>query len=97
VTPDLSKPHQAAHDLAVVEMYLAVAKVRPRLAAKWIGEDLFRAAKPGRGAVPDAVAIDDGGLVRAFEYGSEHYDAARLEELDRRCSLELGFASFEVW
>jgi len=97
VAPDLSKPHQAAHDLAVVEMHLAVTRSRPRLAATWIGEDLFRTAKPGRGAVPDAVAIDDDGLVRAFDYGSEHYDAARLEELDRRCCLELRFSSFEVW
>ena len=97
VTPDLSKPHQAAHDLGAVEMHLAVAKTRPRLAAHWIGEDLFRAAKPGRGAVPDAVAIDEGGLVRAFEYGNENYGFARLEELDRRCCLELGFASLEVW
>jgi hypothetical protein len=58
---------------------------------------VFHTAKPSRGAVPGAVAIDDAGLVRAFDHGSEHYTAVKLEELDRRCCPELGLSSFEVW
>jgi hypothetical protein len=97
VMPDLSKPHQAGHDLGVVAMCLAVGKARPLLAAGWVGEDCFRAAKPGPGAVPDAVAIDEDGRVRAFEHANQHYTAARLEQLSRRCLDELGFCALEVW
>jgi hypothetical protein len=56
----------------MVVIYRAVASSRPWLAATWIDKDLFHTAKPSRGAVTGAVAIDDASLVRAFDHGSEH-------------------------
>jgi hypothetical protein len=96
VMPDLTKPFQAPHDVACVDMFLAVRSARPHLAESWFGEDYIRRALPGPGGVPDAVAIDADGSLRAFEYAGDSYDLGRLLSLDREC-LELGIFAWEAF
>jgi hypothetical protein len=95
-TPDLSKPGQASHDLAIVDMYLAATADRPALAAGWFGEDEIRRVLRGGDSYPDALVVKADGSLRAFELGGTTYTVRRLEECLLGCA-RLGILEWEVW
>lgn len=84
---------QMTHDLQVAEVYLRYrAEGVPNL--HWRSEDRLPAEWPLRQR-PDAVLVDDGGVIRrAIEYGGD-YAPSRLTELhDVFSSLDL---CYEIW
>lgn len=95
VTPDGSKPGQSSHDLAIVDMYLAVMTDRPALSASWFGEDEIRRVLRASDSYPDALVLMANGSLRAFELGGA-YPVRRLEKL--ALDLEqLGIFEWEIW
>jgi hypothetical protein len=96
VMPGAPKLHQAAHDVCTTDLYLAVWRNRPHLAATWLSEDAWRAQHPSKLGVPDAVAVDTDGTLRGFEYVTISYDIGRLEKFDRDCEA-LGIAAWEMF
>jgi hypothetical protein len=102
VMPHGSQTGFYAHLAVVTDMYLAVRRDRPHLAASWRVEGAYRAAHPGLGDLaPDAVAIDADGSPRAFKYGGSRTDQAWRrpdwpEVFNRTCE-ELGIFAWEIW
>jgi hypothetical protein len=102
VMPSGSKLSFYDHVLVVTDVYLAVRRDRPHLAASWLVEGAYRATKPGLGDVgPDAVAIDADGSRRAFKYGGSGTDQVWRapdwpERFNRSCE-ELGIFAWEIW
>ena len=93
VWPERSRPFQCAHDLQVVEAYIAIRELDPGRAESWIGEDCFRRERCIRGFVPDALTTARG-VVTAVEYGGA-YGPERLRRFKIACeSLSL---PFELW
>jgi hypothetical protein len=95
VSPDCSKPGQAFHDLAIVDMYIAATRSRPGLAAAWFGEDEIRRVLTGSDSFPDALVVGSNDSLRAFELGGA-YDVQRLEKFHLGCE-QLGIPEWEIW
>jgi hypothetical protein len=102
VLPDIALCALPDDDVCMTDVYIAVLKGRPQLAANWFSEDAYRAANPGLGnGVVDAVAIDADGSPRAFKYvGISPHEAWRgpgwVGELNRRLEV-LGIFDWELW
>lgn len=90
---------QASHDLGVAQMYMALRRLRPEAAARWIGEDLFsylRQSRKSREKIPDAAIVDNKTkrIEQILEFGGA-YDAARLRRFHCDCSRRE--IPYELW
>ena len=70
------KSHQSSHDLSVGALWVAYALRWPRIAARWLGEDMFSAKRDGM--VEDAMIVIDGKPLLGIEVG--HYRKDRFEK-----------------